>query len=152
MIILRQMFNLLPWRWTHWVLLLVGPLFIVAYVSLLTWGPIEEAIQRLQHQPPFNPAQDFGVLRAELLVGLASMLLLTPLVGMVSLFLLLFVMVIVATILGPVVRVLGLPDWVVVLLLGAAISGAAYAESELWLPWSWWLLDHLATAYIILVR
>ena len=145
------MFNLLPWRWTHWVLLLVGPLFIVAYVSLLTWGPIDGAIQRLQHQPPFTPPGDFGVLRAELLVGLASLLLLTPLVGMVSLFLLLFVMVIVATILGPVVRVLGLPDWVVVLLLGAAISGAVYAESELWLPWSWWLLDHVATAYLILL-
>ncbi len=32
-----------------------------------------------------------------------------------------------------------------------AISSAVYAESEVWLPWSWWLLDHLATAYIILV-
>ena len=62
---------------------------IVAYVSLLTWGPIDEAIQRLQHQRPFTPPGDFGVLRAELLVGLASLLLLTPLVGMVSLFLLL---------------------------------------------------------------
>lgn len=147
-----QMFNLLPWRWTHWVLLLVGPLFIVAYLSLLTWGPIEEAIQRLQRQPELlNAGRNVGVLRAELLVGLVSLLLLTPLVGMVSLFLLLFVIVIVATILGPVVGVLGLPNWVVVLLLGAAISGAVYAESELWLPWSWWLLDHLATAYIILV-
>ena len=147
-----QMFNLLPWRWTHWVLLLVGPLFIVAYLSLLTWGPIEEAIQRLQHQPELlNAGRNVGVLRAELLVGLVSLLLLTPLVGMVSLFLLLFVIVIVATILGPVVGVLSLPNWVVVLLLGAAISGAVYAESELWRPWSWWLLDHLATAYIILV-
>ncbi len=30
------MFNLLPWRWTHWVLLLVGPLFVVTYLSLLS--------------------------------------------------------------------------------------------------------------------
>jgi hypothetical protein len=146
------MFNLLPWRWTHWVLLLVGPLFVVAYVSLWSWGPIDEAIRRLQHQPELlNAGRNIGVLRAETLVGLVSLLLLTPLVGVVALFMLLFAMVILATTLGPLVRVLSLPEWVLVLLVGSAISGAVYAQSELWLPYSWWLLDHLATAYIILV-
>ena len=146
------MFNLLPWRWTHWILLLVGPLFVVAYLSLWSWGPIDEAIQRLQHQPELlNAGRNVGVLRAETLVGLVSLLLLTPLVGTVALFMLLFAMVILAVTLGPLVRVLGLPEWVLVLLLGGAISSAVYAESEVWLPWSWWLLDHIATAYIILV-
>jgi len=146
------MFNLLPWRWTHWVLVWVGPLFVVAYVSLWSWGPIDEAIQRLQHQPELlNAGRNVGVLRAETLVGLVSLLLLTPLVGMVALFMLLFAMVILAVTLGPLVRVLGLPEWVLVLLLGGAISSAMYAESEVWLPYSWWLLDHIATAYIILV-
>ena len=146
------MFNLLPWRWTHWVLVLVGPLFVVAYLSLWSWGPIDEAIQRLQRQPELlNAGRNVGILRAETLVGLVSLLLLTPLVAMVALFMLLFAMVILAVTLGPLVRVLGLPEWVLVLLLGGAISSAVYAESEVWLPWSWWLLDHLATAYIILV-
>jgi len=146
------MFNLLPWRWTHWVLVWVGPLFVVAYVSLWSWGPIDEAIQRLQHQPELlNAGRNVGGLRAETLVGLVSLLLLTPLVGMVALFMLLFAMVILAVTLGPLVRVLGLPEWVLVLLLGGAISSAMYAESEVWLPYSWWLLDHIATAYIILV-
>ena len=130
----------------------MGPLFVVAYVSLWSWGPIDEAIQRLQHQPELlNAGRNVGVLRAEPLVGLVSLLLLTPLVGTVALFMLLFAMVILAVTLGPLVRVLGLPEWVLVLLLGGAISSAVYAESEVWLPWSWWLLDHLATAYIILV-
>ena len=130
----------------------MGPLFVVAYVSLWSWGPIDEAIQRLQHQPELlNAGRNVGVLRAETLVGLVSLLLLTPLVGMVALFMLLFAMVILAVTLGPLVRVLGLPEWVLVLLLGGAISSAMYAESEVWLPYSWWLLDHIATAYIILV-
>jgi hypothetical protein len=147
-----RMFNLLPWRRTHWVLLFVGPLFVAAYLSLLSWGPIDEAIQRLQRQPELLTAgRNIGLLRAETLVGLVSLLLLTPLVGIVALFMLLFAMVTLATALGPLVRVLGLPEWVLVLLLGGAISSAVYAGSELWLPWSWWLLDHLATAYIILV-
>ncbi len=130
----------------------MGPLFVAAYLSLWSWGPIDEAIQRLQRQPELlNAGRNAGVLRAETLVGLVSLLLLTPLVGMVALFMLLFAMVILAVTLGPLVRVLGLPEWVLVLLLGGAISSAVYAESEVWLPWSWWLLDHLATAYIILV-
>ena len=132
--------------------MLVGPLFVAAYLSLWSWGPIDEAIQRLQRQPELlNAGRNVGILRAETLVGLVSLLLLTPLVAMVALFMLLFAMVILAVTLGPLVRVLGLPEWVLVLLLGGAISSAVYAESEVWLPWSWWLLDHLATAYIILV-
>lgn len=131
---------------------MVGPLFVAAYLSLWSWGPVDEAVQRLQRQPElFNVGRNVGLLRAETFVGLVSLLLLTPLVGMVVLFMLLVVMVILAGTLGPLVRVLGLPEWVLVLLPGAAISGAVYAESELWLPCSWWLLDHLATAYIILV-
>ena len=146
------MFNLLPWRWTHWVLVLVGPLSVSASLGLWSWGPIDEAIHRLQRQPELlNAGRNVGILRAETLVGLVSLLLLTPLVAMVALFMLLFAMVILAVTLGPLARVLGLPEWVLVLLLGGAISSAVYAESEVWLPWSWWLLDHLATAYIILV-
>ena len=150
MIVSMRMFNLLPWRWTHWVLLLLGPLLVVAYLSLWSWGPIDEAIRRLQRQPELLTAGR-SLLRAETLVGLVSLLLLTPLVGVVALFMMLFAMVILAGTLGPVVRLLGLPEWVLVLLLGAAVSAAVYARSEVWLPWSWWLLDHIATAYIILV-
>ncbi|MBI3031115.1 MAG: hypothetical protein HYY64_16550 [Candidatus Rokubacteria bacterium] len=131
---------------------MVGPLFVVAYLSLWSWGPIDEAIQRLQHQPGLlNVGRDASLLQAEALVGLVSLLLLTPLAGMVALFMLLFVMVILAITLGPLVRLVGLPDWLLVLVLGAAASGAVYAESEVWLPYSWWLLDHIATAYIVLV-
>ena len=144
------MFNLLPWRWSHWVLLLVGPLFVVTYFSLLSWGPVDEAIQRLASQPgPRDAPGSSGLLTAEAILGLVSLLLLTPLVGMVVLFLLLFAMVIVGITLAPLVRGLGLPDWAVVLLAGAAFSGVLYRQSEVWLPWSLWCLDRLATAYLV---
>ena len=144
------MFNLLPWRWSHWVLLLVGPLFVVTYFSLLSWGPVDEAIQRLASQPgPRDAPGSSRLLTAEAILGLVSLLLLTPLVGMVVLFLLLFAMVIVGITLAPLVRRLGLPDWAVVLLAGATFSGVLYRQSEVWLPWSLWCLDHLATAYLV---
>lgn len=142
------MFNLLPWRWTHWVLLLVGPLFVMTYLTLLEWGPIDEAIQRLATEPGLR---DPIIVRAETLFGLVTLILLTPLVAMVALFLLLFALVILAVALGPLVRLLGLPDAVFVLLLGALASGAIYAKSLAWLPWSVWLFDRVTTIYLILV-
>ena len=144
------MFNLLPWRWTHWVLLVVGPLFVVTYLSLLSWGPVDEAIQRLASEPgPRDAPRSSGLLTGEAVLGLVSLLLLTPFVGMVVLFLFLFAMIIVGITLGPLLRGLGLPDWTVVLVAGVTFSWVLYSKSEVWLPWSLWCLDRLATAYLI---
>ncbi len=89
------------------------------------------------------------MVRAGAIFSLVSLLLLTPLVIAVALFLLLFAMVILAITLGPLVRGLGLPDWVFVPLVSVALSGLIYAESGVWLPWAVWCLDRLATAYFI---
>lgn len=145
-----SLFNLLPWRWPHWILLLVGPLFIVAYFSLLSWVPADEAIARLQGELGQRGVLQDSLLRAEVILGLVCLVMLTPLVGVVALFLLLFGMVIVVTTLGPIVRVLGLPDWVLVVPLGGAASRVVYTQSEVWLPWSLWLLDRLTTIYLVL--
>ena len=144
------MFDLLPWGWTHWVLLVVGPLFVVAYLSLLSWGPLGEVIKRLSSEPgAHSTAGSVGLLRAEALMGLVSLLLLTPLVGMVALFLILFGMVILAITVGPLGRLLGVPDWAFMLVLGTTLSVVLYAESQVWLPWSLWMLDRLVSAYLI---
>ena len=144
------MFGLLPWGWTHWVLLVVGPLFVGAYLGLLSWGPVGEVIKRLSSHPGQPPVVgDPGLVRAEALLGLVSLILLTPLVGMVALFLLLFGMVLVTMAVGPLGRVLGLPDWTVTPIAGAVLSMALYANSEIWLPWSLWALDRLVSVYLI---
>ena len=137
------MFTLFPRRWTHWLMLLVGPLFLASYHGLLSWGPVEEAIKQLAGQSP-------GLARAEGLLGLVSLLLLTPMVGMVALFLLFFVWVVLAGTLGRVGRMLGLPDWAFFLLVASVSAGLVYAESGVWLPWSLQALDRVASAYLIL--
>jgi len=144
------MFNLLPWRWTHWVMLLVGPLLIVTYFSLLSWTPVDEAITRLAGELGQRGALGNPLLRAETVFSLVSLLLLAPIAGMVALFLLLFGMVILVRTLGPICRVVGLPDWALVLLLGGVSSRVVHAHSEVWLPWSLWFLDRLGTIYLIL--
>ena len=138
------MFTLFPRRWTHWLMLLVGPLFLASYHGLLSWGPVEEAIKQLASQQP-------GLARAEGLLGLVSLLLLTPMVGMVALFLLFFVWVVLAGTLGRVGRMLGVPDWACLLLVAAVSAGLVYAKSETWMPWSLQALDLVASAYLILL-
>ena len=138
------MFTLFPRRWTHWLMLLVGPLFLASYHGLLSWGPVEEAIKQLASPQP-------GLARAEGLLGLVSLLLLTPMVGMVALFLLFFVWVVLAGTLGRIGRTLGLPDWALFLLVASTSAGLVYARSETWLPWSLQVLDRVASAYLILL-
>ena len=138
------MFTLFPRRWTHWLMLLVGPLFLASYHGLLSWGPVEEAIKQLASQQP-------GLARAEGLLGLVSLLLLTPMVGLVAIFLLFFVWVVLAGTLGRVGRMLGLPDWAFLLLVAAVSAGLVYAKSETWLPWSLQAFDLVASAYLILL-
>ena len=145
------MFNLLPWRWTHWVLLLIGPLFIIVYLTLLAWVPVDEAIQRLASDPKTHLARGPAIARAEAIFSLTTLVLLTPLAGIVALFLVLFAMIALTIVLEPFVRVIGLPGWVVVLLLGTVLSAWLYSNTATWLPWSLWLLDRVATVYIVLL-
>ncbi len=145
------MFNLLPWRWTHWVLLLIGPMFVIVYLTLLAWVPVDEAIQRLAGHPETRVARHPVIARAEAIFSLATLILLTPLAGIVALFLLLFAMIGLNIVLGPFVRLIGLPDWLVVPLLGAALSASLYAKSATGLPWSLWILDRLASVYVVLL-
>ena len=144
------MFNLLPWRWTHWVLLLIGPIFVIVYLTLLAWVPVDEAIQRLAGPPETRVARHPVIARAEAVFSLTTLVLLTPLAGIVALFLVLFAMIALTAVLGPVVRLVGLPDWLVAPVLGAAFSAWVYTTSATWLPWSLRLLDRLASVYVVL--
>lgn len=135
------MLTLLPWRWHHSALLLIGSLFLGTYLNLLSWGPVVEAIQNLVSPP--------GVIPAEAVFGLVTLLLLTPLAGMVALFLLLLLWVGLAMILGPVARALRVPDWAFTLLLASTSSGLVYTKSETWLPWSLSFIDRITNAYLI---
>lgn len=141
---MTTMFTLFPRGWSQWLLFLVGPMFLATYFGLLSWDPVEDAIKQLGSQQP-------GLARAEGLLGLVSLLLLTPIVGMVALFLLFFVWVVLAGTLGPIGRMLGLPDWVFFLLVASVSAGLVFANSGAWLPWSLQVFERIANAYLILV-
>ncbi len=41
---MTPMFTLFPRRWSHWLLFLIGPLFLATYFGLLSWEPVEERV------------------------------------------------------------------------------------------------------------
>jgi hypothetical protein len=143
------MFDLLPWRWTHWVFLLLGPVFVLVYLTALAWSPMDEALQRIASTAPLG-ARDPELARAEVIFTVITLALLTPLAAIVTLFLLLFGLVAFSILVGPFVRLLGLPAWPAVVLLAAALSALVYWQREVWLPWSLWLADRVGAVYIIL--
>lgn len=136
------------WGWGRWLLLLVGVLFLASYLGWLSWGPVEDALRRLAIRPGVPEVfRDIGVGRAEALFVLLSFLVLTPFATLVGLFLFVFLLMILVGTLGPLWRLLGLPQWTLVGLLLVILGGAAYARSALWLPWVLWLSGLVAQAY-----
>ena len=127
---------MLGWGWGRWLLLLFGVLFLASYLGWLSWGPVENAIRTLAIRPGVPEVfRDIAVGRTEALFILLSFLLLTPLATLVGLFLFVFLLMILAGTLGPLWRLLGLPQWALVVLLGVVLGGVAYARNGMWLPW-----------------
>lgn len=143
-----MMFSLLPWRWAHWLLLLAGGLFVAFYLNLLTWPPVVAVTEPLQRRPP-DAEKAFSLIHAESIMGIVTLLLLTPLALMVVLFILTLAWVGLAGTLGSLARALGLPEWSLTLLAAAASAGALYANSGAWLPWAVSVVDRLTSAYLL---
>lgn len=143
------LFNLSPWRWTHWLMLLLGSVLVATYLGLLSWQPVIEAVERLQAGGPEQLLREINIIRAEGFVGLFTLLLLTPLVGVVGLFVLLLVWVGLAHVTGPMARSLRVPDWALILVIAAVLVGVVYAKSESWMPVAVAVVDRLEDAFLV---
>lgn len=146
------MLTLATWRWTHWILLLVGVLILTSYLGLLSWGPLEDAFRRLASQPGAREAFREPGGQVEALFIVLTFLLLTPVAALAVLFLMVLVLAILAGFLAPVARMFGLPDSTVTVLLVAGLAAVAYAERPLWLPWSRWVLGFVVRAFLVVLQ
>ena len=137
------------WGWGRWFLALLGVLFLASYFGWLSWGPVENAIRTLAVRPGVPEVfREIAVGRTEALFVLLSFLLLTPVATLVGLFLFVFLLMIVAGTLGPLWRLLGLPQWALVVLAVLVLGGVAYAKNGMWLPWVLRLSGLVAQAYL----
>jgi hypothetical protein len=141
-----RMFSLGPWRLSHWLMLLTGSVCVATYLNLLSWDPIVGAIQGLA---PQGSGFIGAVTAGESIVGLLTLLLLTPLAAVVALFLLLMAWIGIALALRPVTSLVGIPDWAGVLVVAGVSVVWIYARSDGWVPWASAVIDRLLNAYLI---
>lgn len=143
------LFRFSSWSWPMRILVVVGAWVFATYnVGMISWGPMEETINSLAAQPGvdvFEPPS--GIVDAGIVLGF--FLLLTPVIGLVVLFLLWAW----SAFFGEFVRPLGghrpLPNWLFMVPVVGAFSGVAYAANAVWLPWTLWVLGVVARAYLV---
>lgn len=143
------MLSLSSWGWGRWLLLLMGVLILATYIAVSLLGGVPEALQWLEAKSGAGGTfQQPGAIRGEGFFILLAFLLLTPLAVLVVLFLVLFVLVVLAGTLAPVGRLLGLPNWVLTTFVAVAVGGLAYAGHEVWVPWGLSLVGLFASAFL----
>lgn len=143
------MWSFSSWGWGRWSLLLLGVLILAIYLGVLWLGGVQEALQWLEAKSGAGDTfQRPGAVRGEGFFVLLAFMLLAPLAVAVALFLVLFVLVVLAGTLAPVGRLLGLPNWVLMTLAVGGLGGLAYAEREVWVPWGLWMVGLFASAFL----
>ena len=137
------------WGWGRWFLLLLGVLILATYLGVLWLGGVQEALQWLGAKSGAGDTfQRPGAVRGEGFFVLLAFMLLAPPAAAVALLLVLFVLVVLAGILAPVGRLLGLPNWVLMTLAVGGLGVLAYAESDVWVPWGLWMVGIFVSAFL----
>jgi hypothetical protein len=132
---LRSMIPPIDWRWHNWLLFVAGVVLVGSYWGLLSWAPLDDAISRLASHPDARSAFDSASAREEALFVIFAFLLLTPAALLAALFLLTSVLAILLVTLGPVTRLIRIPDAVLASLILGVGGVVAYAKAVAWWPW-----------------
>ena len=139
------------WAWvrSHRLVVLLGVAFVAVHFQLVTWGRVEEMINRLAAQPGVAGVFSAGdeEARVEAFFILFAFLMLSPAAAIAGTGLVLLVFAILAGLLAPVGHVCRVPSVVLDTLLAGALGALAYARQDLWAPWLLWMFGLVARAY-----
>jgi hypothetical protein len=92
---------------------------------------------------------NFG--RADALMLIFATLFLGPFALFIGVVVIVFVMAVLGGAVLPVVRWMKLPDWFATSIVAVAMAGAAWLQSDLWVPHSLWFVSLLARAWRIVL-
>lgn len=146
---MREIFTPTEWRLPHWLLASGTVTWFAIQMGL--FSPRELGMW-LAGRPEVMQAfadPDFG--RADALMLIFGTLFLGPFALFLAAVTLVFVMAILGGAVLPAVRWMHLPDWFATGVVAAAVTAAAWIQSHLWLPPSFWFLSLLARAWRIVL-
>ena len=136
-------------RWRHWILLALCVAFLASYLGFISWGKVEQALERLADQPSVRERLASPIGRGEAIVTSFMFVLLTPVALAAAGGIVAFVAAVVAGLLRTVVPVRDLPDWLFASTAYVALGVAAWIERGLWLDAVWEFVGLIARALLI---
>ena len=146
---MRELFTPTAWRLPHW-LFAAG---IVIWFAIQTglFQPRELAVWFAGRPEVLKAFGDPNFGRADALMLIFATLFLGPFAAFIGIVLFVFVMAILGGAVLPVTRWMQLPDSVATGVVAGAMLGAAWMQSDLWVPRSLWFLSLLARAWKVVL-
>jgi hypothetical protein len=135
-------------RWAGWLLAL---LLVLGLAWYLDWfAPLRAGVVALASGPDVRDAfRDPEHGRLDAMLMLLSFTLVAPVLLLVAAVGLAFVLIVVALLFEPLLRILRLPGWTSVPMVLVAVGYAAYSLQALWLPQSLRVLGLVARAGVV---
>ena len=122
------------WRWRHTLLLVATALFLLSYFGLVTWGHVEQALERLAAEGTIEVFRS-PMGRGEAIITSFMFLMLSPLAVLAAVGLYTFSGAILAGFLRALVPGGLVPDWLFTTIAYCAIALAGWLARGVWYPW-----------------
>jgi hypothetical protein len=146
---MREIFTPTAWRLPQWLFASAVMLWFAIQTGFLQ--PREIALYFAGRPEVLKAFSDPNFGRADALMLIFGTLFLGPFAVFIGIVLVVFVMAILGGAVLPVTRWMQLPDSVATGLVAGVMAGAAWMQSDLWVPRSLWFLSLLARAWRVVV-
>jgi hypothetical protein len=146
---MREIFTPTAWRLPHWLFAFGVAIWFAIQTGFLQpreiamWFAGRPEVMRAFSDPNFGRADALMLIFATLFLGPFALFIAAVMVA--------FLLAVLGGAVLPVVRWLKLPDWCATCAVAVLVAGAAWAQSDLWVPRSLWLLSMLARAWRIVL-
>ena len=141
------------WSWKSWLLFVLAAVVIGGYFGVLT--PVQERLEELANTTTIARAANQPMVadafkepggRADAYVIMFLFVFLSPLALVMAVTLVIFLLLVLANALGPVMG----GERVAMFVLEIAGAAAVYVERDVWLPHALYFLGLLARAYVVI--
>ena len=146
---MREIFTPTAWRLPHWLLALGIATWFAIQTGFLQpreialWFAGRPEVMRAFGDPNFGRADALMLIFATLFLG--------PFALFIGVVVIVFMMAVLGGAVLPVVRWMKLPDWCATSIVAVALAGAAWLQSDLWVPHSLWFVSLVARAWRIVL-
>ena len=139
------------WRWRHTLLLVLTAGFVAAYFGLISWGHVEQALERLAAEGRIEAFQS-PMGRGEAIFTSFMFVMLSPLAALAAFGLYTFCGAVIAGLLRTLIPSAAVPDWLLTIAGYGTLVGTASYVHPVWFPYLVDVAALIARALLIATR